>query len=129
LVEILRNSAQGGKNAVESLNGWLKKFPELQSLVTQHFDLCTRTEGVWIARLATGSLIAKEAIKQEIENLKREAAGKAPTGLERILVSTVAVTYNSGHSGHSRRHTPLPRSAFDRFCRRAQENPETGGYG
>jgi len=99
VIEILRNSPQGGEEPAASLNGWLKKFPELQSVVAQHFDLCARTEVVWIARLAGGNLIAKEAIKREIETLKLEVAGEAPTGLERILASTVAVTYMAQQLG------------------------------
>jgi len=92
VLELLRRSTQGGKEAATSLNGWLKQFPELQSIVAQHFDLCARTEAVWITRLAGGNLIAKDTIKREIDTLKRDVAGEAPTGLEQILASTVAVT-------------------------------------
>ncbi len=125
VLEILRHVPQSGKAAVASLEEWLTRFPELRPMVAQHFDLCTDTENVLIGRLTVGNAIAKHVIKQEIDALKSELTGDAPTGLMRILASTVAVAHLAYQEGtkmaSNQAMTPAETMVLDRHAESVQK--------
>jgi hypothetical protein len=71
----------------------LRKHPSLAPTIPQLDDLITRAEKVWVEVAAGGDDVAAETAQKEVDAMKSELLGPNPTILERVMVSSVVVSF------------------------------------
>jgi hypothetical protein len=81
--------AQGSKWAIESLERWIKKYPDVARTLSKLGDLCAAAEAEWVKSLAGDDSIEQLAVKDEIAKMKAELLGEKPSILEQVLVSSI----------------------------------------
>lgn len=90
--------AQGSKWAVESLERWIKEFPDVARSLTDLGDLCAATESAWVDALAGENPVDKLGVREEVARMKAELLGEKPSILDKILVSNIVTS----HLAHQR---------------------------
>jgi hypothetical protein len=88
-----RAAATGNKQAADVLAAWLRRHPEMRETVRQLDDLCTQAEIAWVSALAGKDIVRERAVRDEIERMKGELLGEAPSPLDRVMVSNFIVAY------------------------------------
>lgn len=98
ILDLAKRAEGGCKEAVEKLNLWLEKYPEMRSLVRELDDLATRVERAWVERLCGADELARKAVEDDLAAMKAELLGPAPSVADKILAGTVLVA----HLGYQR---------------------------
>jgi hypothetical protein len=92
MVKLLTIQAnQGRPEAVGSIEKWLEAFPELRPECRALDELAAKTEAAWVKAVAFGDPLAERAAGEEAAAMKAELLGDAPSALDRVLASVVAV--------------------------------------
>ncbi len=95
--ELTRRAKQGHPEAAGRVLAWLAEFPELKSLVRELDTLAERAEGAWVTAAAFGDPLAEQAVRDEVQLMKRELLPTDAGVLERVLATTVVVAHLSHH--------------------------------
>ena len=90
---LVTRAEQGSKEAVELLLGWLKRYPDMRSLVRELDDLPTKVERSWTERLSGTDELSKKAIEDDLASMRAQLLGPAPSVTDKILASTVLVAH------------------------------------
>lgn len=99
MVKLLTTRAsQGHPDAVSSIEKWLEAFPELRPECRALDELAEKAEAAWAAAVGFGDPLAEKTARDEAVRLRAELTGDAPSLLDRVLASAVAVA----HLAHTR---------------------------
>ena len=101
ILSLAKRAEDGNQEAIENLNWWLEKYPEMRSLVRLLDDLVTKVERAWIERLCGTDELSKKALEEELAAMKAELLGPNSSVTDRILASTVLVAHLSFQAGLS----------------------------
>jgi hypothetical protein len=93
ILSLAKRAEGGNKEAVERLNGWLARFPEMRPLVRELDDLATRVERAWVQRMCGTNELAKKAIEDDVAAMKAELLGPTPSVTDKILAASVVVSH------------------------------------
>ena len=122
---LVKRAEQGSKEAVESLHGWLKKYPDMRSLVRELDDLSTKVERLWTERLCGTDELSKKAMVDDLEVMRAELLGPAPSVTDKILVSTVLIAHlafqRAAFAASQQTDHPEVREARERLLTIAQK--------
>ena len=64
-----------------------------RTLVHHFGTLTTYVEGAWLDRVAGGSALMREAVREQLASLKAALAGPEPSTIEQILVDQIAINF------------------------------------
>lgn len=90
MTSLNQRAADGNKEALARLEGLLARHPWLLDDVN---GLTTDTLEAWLRRAAWNDPLRARAYQKEVEGLKAELLGEAPTAIERLLVDHVVISF------------------------------------
>lgn len=90
LASLNQRAAEGNKEALTHLDGLLARHPWLMDDVN---GLTADALEVWLRKAAWNDPLRARAYQKEVEGLKAELLGEAPTAIERLLVDHVLVSF------------------------------------
>jgi len=93
ILQLAQEAKGGSKLAIERLLDWLKRYPDMRSLVRSLDDLSIKVERVWIERLSGTDALTKKALEDELAAMKAELLGANSSVTDRMLASTVLVAH------------------------------------
>jgi hypothetical protein len=113
LAGVVARANAGDRAALAELRAVLDRHPDAQQAAG---DLARLAEAAWLDLVAAGNALAREALQRELARLKADLAGPHPTGLERLLVADVCVSYLAKRQAEIAAASPaggsLPQAAF-----------------
>jgi hypothetical protein len=93
ILDLAKRAETGSEQAVENLLGWLAKYPDMRNLIRSLDDLATKAEHAWVMRLSGNNLLSRSALEDELSTMKVELLGPNPSVTDKLLVSSVIVSY------------------------------------
>jgi len=90
LVQLLAQAEQGDASVLPVLRTYLDQTPELWQTVG---DLAYQAQAALIERASGTNLLLREALGRQLEAMRQDLSGPAPTPLERLLVDRIVVCW------------------------------------
>jgi hypothetical protein len=125
ILALAGRAESGDHRAVESLFGWLARYPDMRALVHELDDLASKVERCWVRRVgAPEELLSRKAVEDDLARMKAELLGPRPSVTERVLGATVVVAhlaFQSAALAAAQPAQPEVRAARERILTLAQK--------
>ncbi|MFO0953991.1 MAG: hypothetical protein U0835_23120 [Isosphaeraceae bacterium] len=108
LDELVRDANEGDPGALERLREYLDENPDLTRRLG---DMGVHAEYAWRERVAQGNSLLAEAVRLEMDRMRRDLLGDRADPLERLMAQAVVLTHLELAHRHARAaSSPAPRA-------------------
>ena len=88
-VDLSRRAQQGDESALAALQSLVKRPDFWREAV----DLTANAEAALITRMSAKNLVFRESVKAQLDHMKAELGGPAPSPLEKLLVDRIVILW------------------------------------